>query len=92
MQFSPVFLGNNACRGWFGNIFILLIYFLHIIVLLSARLSIPATSRASKYVSADGKIIFKALFCIVLSLFDQVPDIDCHTGTAYSKIGRIIVR
>ena len=32
------------------------------IVLLSARLSIPATSRASKYVSADGKIIFKALF------------------------------
>ncbi len=61
-------------------------------VLLSARLSIPANCRASRQVSADGKIIFRALFCIVSSLSDRMLDIDCHTGTAYSKTGRIIIR
>jgi hypothetical protein len=57
-------------------------YILHMMILLPARLSIPANCGVSRYVSADGKIIFRALFCIVSSLSDRIPGIDCHTGTA----------
>ena len=41
---------------------------------------------------ANGKIIFKALFYIVPSLLDRLPDTDCDTETAYFKIGLIIDR
>ena len=85
------FLIQENFFGFVSKLIISLMYFLHMMILPLARLSIRANCGASRCVSTDGKIISRALFCIVSSLSDKIPGIDCHTGTAYSKTGRIIV-
>ena len=44
------------------------------------------------YDSAVGKMILSALFWSVSTASDRYSGIFCHTGTAYSKTGLIIVK
>ena len=44
------------------------------------------------YDSAAGKMILSALFWTVSTTSDRYPRIFCHTGTAYSKTGLIVVK
>lgn len=39
-----------------------------------------------------GYIIRRAVFWIGSILEDSIPEIDCHTGAAYSKMGRIVAK
>ena len=44
------------------------------------------------YDSAVGKMILSALFWSVSTASDRYSGIFCHTGTAYSKTGLIVVK